>query len=110
VKYVWENSIKWDFLSKSKLMQSHVYCNRPCKMSGSINIADFFDQTIDPQILQNNVSILLIIVTEEKLRISYGTLVFCLFLEKVKVWCQSRVGFRKQGFSDKLCNLVSHLY
>jgi hypothetical protein len=44
-------------------MQGHVYCNTPCEISSSVNVADFFDQTIDPQILQNNRSILLIIVS-----------------------------------------------
>jgi hypothetical protein len=51
-----------------RLMQGHVYCNTPCGISGSVNVADFFDQTIDPQVLQNNLPILLII---ESLKSNY---------------------------------------
>jgi hypothetical protein len=69
-------------------MQGHVYCNRPCKIAGSINVADVFDQMIDSQI-----SILLIILSLKSNDVYHTALLFSVCpLKKVKYVVNLRQG------------------
>jgi len=74
-------------------MQDHVNCNIPCKISGSKNVADFLDQMIDPQILQNNLYILLIIESLKSFYVYHTALLFYVCpLKKLKHVVKLRQG------------------